>query len=488
LSPFNVRLALLGLLAAGGIAAPLGAQAQGRALDLPDVLQAALGAASIGTELARQSEQRAQGAVQSAEGAFDWSLSASAGGRLLPQTRTLNGFLLDQSDYKWNYLATVFGDRLLDSGVRIRTGITAVSNNGEDARRQLSPMTNRPQLLVDVPLNASLGEPAERLRLDAARKDLAGSERDTQLSQSAYLHQVASAYWKALAMQGRRDAARANREVIDEVAMRVARLAERGEMAPSESDQWRLRAGLRGLAHDRAVREFAGARSELAVLLKTEGERSWDGAEFAARFPDEAAPAQGADLEKLVRLALERRPEMQRQADKLGASQLRSRAAARDTEGRFAVVAGLDRLMLEYTTSLGDNRAGGARRQSEADVRSAELQLQELERSIRADVRQTLARVTASRDAVRTLRPVADQLAVSLEGARRQLAAGLIPPSSLAQAADSLLEARRELIDSQLQHAQALADLRLHTATLAAPGQSAQALAGALRRIPDGAN
>jgi outer membrane protein TolC len=486
----TARLALLGLLAAGGVAAPLAAHSQGRALDLPDVLETAIGAAAIGPQLARQSEQRAQGVVQAAQGAFDWSLSASAGQRLLPQTKTLNGFLLDQSDYRWNYLATVFGDRLLESGVRIRAGITAVSNNGDDARRQLSPMANRPQFLVDVPLDGSFGEPAEMLRLEAARKDLAGSERDTQLSQSAYLHQVASAYWNSLALQRRRDAARSNREVIDEVAMRVARLAERGEMAQSDADQWRLRAGLRGLASDRAAREFSAARLELAVLLKAEGQPGWDDAEFSARFPDESAPAPGAapDLEKLVGLALERRPELRRQADRVRASQLRSRAAVRETEGRFALVAGFDRVMVEYSTTLGENRAGGVRRQSDAEARSAELQLQELERTVRSDLRQVLARLAASRDAVRLLRPVADQLAASLEGTRRQVTAGLAPAGSLAQTADSLLEARRELIDSQAQHAQAIADLRLHTATLDRPGQSAQALAGALRRVPDEVN
>jgi outer membrane protein TolC len=490
LSPFTARLALLGSLAAGGIAAPLTVHPQGRALDLPEVLASALGAPAIGTQLARQTEQRAEGVVQAAQGAFDWSLSASAGQRLLPQSRTLNGFLLDQSDYRWNYLATVFGDRLFESGVRIRAGITAVSNNGDDARRQLSPMANRPQFLVDVPLNSSLGEPAEMLRLEAARKDLAGSERDTQLSHGAYLHQVASAYWKALAQQRRRDAARSNREVIDEVAARVAQLAGRGETAQSEADQWRLRAGLRGLAVDRAAREFAAARLELAVLLKAEAERGWEGAEFSARFPDESAPVQGAapDLEKLVRLALERRPEVRRQADRVRASQLRSLAAVRETEGRVALVAGLDRVMVEYSKALGDNRASGARRQSEADTRSAELLLQDLERSIRSDLRQTLARLAAARDAARLLRPVADQLAGSLEGARRQVAAGLAPASALAQAADSLLEARRELVDAQAQQAQALADLRLHTATLAQPGQSAQALAGLLRRVPEEAN
>lgn len=454
------------------------------------MLETALGATAIGTQLARQSERRAHGVVQAAEGAFDWTVSTSAGQRLLPQNRTLNGFLLDQSDYRWSSVGTLAGDRLLNNGVRIKTGITMVANSGEDARRQLSPMANRPQFLVDVPLNASLGEPAELLRLEAARKDLAGSERDTRLSQSAYLHQVAGAFWKSLAQQRRRDAARSNREVMDEVALRVTRLAERGEIAQSDAEQWRLRAGLRGVAFDRAAREFAAARLELAVLLKTEGERGWNGAELAARFPDESAPMQGAapDLEKLVRLALDRRPEVQRQIDRVRASQLRSRAAMRETEGRLAFVAGLDRVMVEYSTSLGDNRASGVRRQSDADAKSAELLLQDLERTVRADLRQGLARLAASRDAVRLLRPVADQLAASLEGARRQVTAGLAPASSLAQAADSLLEARRELIDSQAQHALAIADLRLHTATLAQPGQSAQALAGLLRRAPDEAN
>ncbi len=480
------RRVLLGMLAAAVVAAPAAAQAQGRGLALAEVLETAFRSGAAGPQLARQAEERARGAVQSAQSAFDWTLTSGAGKRLVSQAGVLNGFLTDHSDERWPFIAQVYGDRLLESGLRLRTGITMVRDAGEDARRLLYPLANRPQFIVDVPLNASLGEPVEGLRLEAARRDLASFERGTQAAHGAYLHQVAVGYWKALALQQRRDAERAGMEVIDEVAMRVARLAEKGEAAPAEADQWRARAGLRRLAFERTQRDFAAARLELAALLKAESQAAWDNAEFAGPFPDEAAPpaASAQDLEKLARAALDRRPDVQRQLERVRAAQLRTRAAERETDSRVALVAGFDRLMLEYSTTLGDNRSSGLRRQFDAERESAETTLQELERNLRLDLRQGMARLAAARGAVRTLRPVVAQLATALEGTRRQVAAGLAPAGALAGASDSLLESRRELIEAQLQEAQAIADLRHQTAALAEAGQTPQMLAGLLRSAP----
>ena len=101
---------------------------------------------------------------------------------------------------------------------------------------------------------------------------------------------------------------------------------------------------------------------------------------------------------------------------------------------------------------------------------------------MRVGLRQSLARLAAARSAIDTLQPAVDRLVRALDGARKQVAAGLVPPGALAQASEVLYQARYELVDAQLQHAQAIADLCQQTAAIALPGQTSQMLAMTLRR------
>jgi len=479
------RRLLLGFLAAA-IVGPCAAQSHGRGVGMAEVLEAAFRSGAAGPALARQSEERARGAVQSAESAFDWLITSGAGGRLAQQAGVLNGFLQDRTEESFPFIAQIYGDRLLESGLRLRAGVTMVTNAAEDTKRLLYPLANRPNILVDVPLNGSLGEPAEALRLEAARRDLSSFESGTQTAHGDYLHQVARAYWRALALQQRRGAERAGAESIDEVAMRVARLAEKGEAAAADAEQWRARAGLRRLALDRAQRDFAAARLVLAALLKAETQAAWDNAELADSFPAATRGVPTAqELEALARAALERRPDVKGQMARVQAAQLRTRAAERESDSRFALVAGLDRVMLEYSRPLGENRSSGLRRQYDADRESAQTTLQELERNLRLELRQAATRLASARAAIVALHPVVEQLSGALEGVRRQVTAGLAPPGAIAGAADSLLEARHELTEAQLLQALAIADLRHQTASLADPGQTGPMLAALLRTVPE---
>ena len=106
--------------------------------------------------------------------------------------------------------------------------------------------------------------------------------------------------------------------------------------------------------------------------------------------------------------------------------------ALRNADSRVAVVAGFDRVLLEWSKTLGDNHSGGLRRQYYADAASAETALQEIERSLRVGLRQSIARLSVARSAIGTLQPAVERLVRALDGARKQVAAGLVPPSALA--------------------------------------------------------
>ncbi|MEW6691011.1 MAG: TolC family protein, partial [Pseudomonadota bacterium] len=456
-----------------------------RKTGLQQILESAMGAEAAGPLLSRHARERAQGALQVAESAFDWSISAAAGKRRIAQAGTSMGFLTTETEFDTPFVATVFGERLLQSGVRMRAGVFLASDLRQDARRALNPLVNRPQLTFDIPVTGALGEPAEALRLEAARNDVVAADFDTRIARAAYLHRVAAGFWKMLAAQRRVQADRSLRDTTAEVASQLGRLAERGEAAAAEAAQWRARTQLREIGLQKATLEVATLRRELLSLLRLEQRPEWQGLDLAAEFPDEGAQPVGlAHAAPLVERALQLRPDYLRLKEQVNAAQLRARAADRESADRLALVAGLDRLMLEWSTVLGGNRNSGLRRQHEQDAEIARLNLQELRRAIGVEIEQHLARLAAAAQAARALRPVTAQMARHVDGVRRQVAAGLSPASALAESAEALAQALKERIEAQAQHAQAIADLRLALAELSDPGIGAATLAEMLRRAP----
>jgi G:T/U-mismatch repair DNA glycosylase len=476
------------LLLACGLAAPCAGFAQGARADLRQVLESALSAEAIGPRLAQQASESAAGMVQSAEGAFDWSIAAAAGVRRIAQTGVSpQGFLTDEILDRMPFVTTLFGQRLLENGIKVNTGVLLVNETSGEARRNLNPLANRPQLTFDIPMNSSLGAPPEALRLEAARSELTSATHVERSARAAFLHRVATSFWKMLGAQGRRDAERAQRDVNLEVAAFMAKLSERGEVAAAESAQWRSRAQLRQLAERRAQVDLDASRGDLLALLRLEGQPRWRQLELAGDFPDEAAQAAApVEPEPLIRMALERRPDHLRLQERVRAADLRTQAVDRENADRVAVVAGLDRVMFEYSTSLGGNRSTGLRRQGEQEAASARANLEDLRRIIAVEINQALIRYAGAGDAVRSLREVAGQLRENFENVRRQVGAGLVRSIELAAAADTLAQASRDLVDARVQYAQAIADLRLATADLSDSGAGAAALASLLRRAPGG--
>jgi outer membrane protein TolC len=140
--------------------------------------------------------------------------------------------------------------------------------------------------------------------------------------------------------------------------------------------------------------------------------------------------------------------------------------------------------MFEWQTSLGGSKSGGLRRVQETEAASARSSLEDLKRLIAVEIRQALIRYAGAVEAVRMLREVAAHSRENIEGVRRQVVAGLAHAIAFATAADTLAEASRELVAAQVQHAQAIAELRLAISDLSDPATDAATLASLLRRAP----
>jgi len=458
-----------------------GNAAEGPRLTLPDVARLALATAGQGAlARARFAEQRAQSAVHLAQGAFDWNVDVTGGYRRVALSGSSGGFLTTDIRFA-NILATsVTAAKLLDNGIRIRPGL--VMSNGDDQSRLASEMLrSQPLLQVEVPVDGSWGQPLEALRLNAARSELAATRLDGQHARQLYLSQVMKSAWALLATQQKYAATLSQAAVAEEIAARMLRLTAAREVSQMASDDVLARAQLRRNAVDQAALELSAARLDLALLLRTD-EASVVGLD--ASFP---APAQGLDDARLTRLvdeALSRRLDLQGESQRIESAHQRARIAQQEVDSRLTLQAGHDRLLLNWSKPLGENRDLGAREQALAEVGQASLQSEDLRRHIEVEVRMAHKRLLSSSQTIERMRPVVEKLRDRFGLVRQLVDQGQQPPPALLDAADQLSNAQRQLADLELLHAETLADLHLATASISNEMTEPAMLARAFSSLP----
>ncbi len=461
--------------------ADLAQAADGALLTLPEVMRMALLAGPEGNlARARLTEQRAQSAVHTAQGAFDWNAEANGGYRRLQTTRNTGGFVTTELEPVDVLTASVGAEKLFDNGVRVRPGLI-VSRGAEQSQLASALLRSQPLLQVDVPVDAGFGEPVEALRLSSARSDLAASHLDSRHGRQIYLNRVVKAAWELLAVQQKYRATLAQAAVAEEIAGRVLRLMAAREISRMAAEDVLARAELRRNAVDQAALDLGSARLDLALLLRTDESAV---AGIDASFPKPAAALGEAWLLGQLADATARRLDLQGETLRIESARQRARAVRREADSRVVVQAGVDRLLLSWTKPLGENRDLGAGLLGVADVGLATLQVDELRRRIEVEVRMAGKRLLGAAQTIERTRAVVETFRVRLGLARQLVDQGQQPPSALLDAADQLGNAQRQLSDLERLYAEALADLHLATASILDEMDEPALLASAFTRLP----
>ena len=172
-----------------------------------------------------------------------------------------------------------------------------------------------------VRLFAHLGDAVYELL--AARQRVANRRSDAQAVQNQVLLEVAVAYLELIGAEGRLDVLRRAETDVDEIARVTAEFAKTGQGAPSDAN----RAGANAELIRRQLRQAEGtvavASARLARLLNLDQSirlRSPGGPVESFRLAPE-----GADLESLLPLAVQARPELAARAAAIQEAQVRIR-------------------------------------------------------------------------------------------------------------------------------------------------------------------
>ena len=413
---------------------------------------------------ARFAFDQATGAVRLAEGAFDWSAGGSAGVVRIFQPGVSGGFLTADSQRFDVPTSMLYAERQFENGIRLRPGYL-FTHELQDFRSELARLNSRPIVTLEIPLDRGLGQPADALRVSAARSDLAAASTNRVLARQLHLHAVVTTFWRVAAAQRRATIDRSLAMDLAAVASRMGRLAASGEVAAATAAELRARASLAEAFAERGAVELVAARLELARLLALPVGQLTD---VEADFPEAvvAGAPDGPGVDLLLDEALSRRPELKAQSDRVQAARLRGKIRERDAESKLSFTLGQDRVMLNYYTPLGDTRGSGARQASAADVGAAELALEDSRQRVRAETRLAFERLGAAQRTVPRAAAAAQSLRERVAMVGMMVDRGRQRPDALADASEQFASASRQWLDARLLYALALADLRLAAAAI----------------------
>ncbi len=424
---------------------------------------------------ARYAYEQASGAVRRAESAFQWSAGASAGVIRVYQPGISGGFLTSDTQRFDVPTTTVYAERQFENGIKLRPGYL-VAQDQQSFRPDIARLNNRPLLEMEIPLDRRFGESPDALRLSAARSEMSAASTGRGLARQAYLHAVVASVWRVLAAQRRTSIGRALAGQIGSVAQRVTRLAASGEVAAAAAAELRARASLAEALAERGGIELLSSRMELARLLAVPLEAL---PPIEAEFPDAsgAAALDARELNALVEEALARRPDLKAQSERVAAARLRGRIRERDAESKLSLSVGQDRLMLNWSTPIGDTRGSGARQESLAELGAAEVALEDSRQRVRAETHVAFERLATAQRTVPRTAAAAQSLRESVALVGAAVDKGRQAPGAMADVAEQFASASRQSLDTRLMYALALADLRLATGAIPEEVADPEALA-----------
>lgn len=451
-----LRSALLALaVAAGG-----GVHAQTVTLDWV-ARMAAQFADERGAAQARLAERGAAGALQAAQGVFDWQAGGSAGVRRGPEYLSAGGFLTTATEDRTTVAGAVHVERLFESGIRIQPGV-ATSRGEAGTTRLLGRSNTQAMLQLDIPLDRSLGSPPEKLRLEQARIEWQQAGREVERARQAHVHQALRVALALLAAQEQHELAR---EALTEAVAAhevVSRLVQRGEMAQSALVQASARKAMRETEVERLKARERALGRELSAAVQARSAGGPQALRILGPWP--VMPRMGS-LEGLEQRARDSRPELARARHEVEAAQVKARLADVQGGSRLNLSVRQDGAQISWAVPLGAGRSAGLKQQATAAVDAATDRQIEAEAAILRELRDAWDRAHSAQADVARLAPVRDDLG----RLKRSLAgSGAAQMAQSTEVEEQYLRVAQQLSERQWQLATALNDLAHLTGQLPA--------------------
>jgi outer membrane protein TolC len=463
-----------------------GASARAADLKLEDVVSAAM-TQSTAVQRADAKTKQAEGQLQQAEGAFDWTVSGKTGWQRLYLPKIRNGFFTNETEVTSAIPIEAGIAKKFENGISIQPGVTFYANTAASEAQTFGLTTPRPHFNVTVPLwQNSGGDSPLAAKAHAAAKSLQGSRFENDYARGLAVHDAVQIYWRCLALREQtRIARKAEDESLDYDAL-LKRQTEQGQLEPAELDR---------ATADQAVRHVEVTKSRIAEQscgrqLRQAMGSSADGTPpaVAGEFPDMDALAgevSHLNAQAMTDLALRNRLDLQALAQYAGAATDQVRGAHSGEGPQVDLSLDTDGVFLNLSKSIEGNVENGTLAAAQAQETIARLNLKDAEEQVRRDIADQVQALKAALTDWKNLSHSAELLKGVVASARKRAAAGFLPRSAQRDTETDLAQTRQAVVDAQLRFSAALAALRLSTGTIEArPGAPTATLAQLFRTLP----
>lgn len=471
------RLLLLApLLAAWGDAvAQTAMQPAGQPMRLEDAIRVGLGG---GPALQREDERvnRAAARLQQAQGAFDWQALADTGWERLYVPQSRGGFLTESTETIDAWRTTVGIGRKFRNGIEIKPGVTIYAETGgASAGQTLGQTRTRPTIGLTVPLLRGLGESGTGSPEQAAQEAVNAAQSTRNFAAQKAVHDMVQSYWHCLAATRHVELLSVSEQNARDYMEWLRRLADTGQIERTVLQRAEASHAMRHVEIGKAEEALRGCRRSLALVA---GGAPTPVGEFPAI--ESAGPAVDQLTESgLLELALAQREDLQALDRMIVAERARLRGAQDGSWPKLELYADVNRGGLRYTQSLGRNLEKGQMAEASAAESEARLNRQQAETQIKSELQDALGQLAQARSIWFTLAGSIRLLDQVLADTRRRVAAGTTDRKEYRDIQDQATQARRQMIDANLQFASALAALRLATGTITTGNQASSSdLAG----------
>ncbi len=428
---------------------------------------------------------QAQGQLQQAEGAFDWTVSGRTGWQRLYLPRIRNGVFTNETDITSAIPIEASLTKKFSNGITIGPGVTFYANTAASNAQTFGLTTPRPHFNVTVPLWQGSGSnsPAAA-KANAAEKALLASRFQGEFTRSLAVHDAVQVYWRCIALRDQTAIARAAEDNSLDYDALLQKQAKNGQLEPAELDRATANQALRHvevtkgeLAEQACGRQLAQAMGANGAAPAVEG-----------AFPDlDALAGEVKHLNEaaMTDLALRNRRDLQALAQYAAAAGDQVKGAESGLGPQVDVSLDTDGVFLNLSKSIEGNVENGALQAAHGAETTARLNQRQAEGQLRRDVTDQVQALKAALADFQALSRSETLMEGAVASARKRAAAGFIPRTAQNDVEGELAQMRQAVVDAKLRFCAALAALRLSTGTIEArPGAPATTLATLFRSLP----
>lgn len=454
---------------------------------LEDVVSAAM-TQSTAVQRADAKTKQAEGQLQQAEGAFDWTVSGKAGWQRLYLPKIRNGVFTNETETTSAIPIDAGISKKFENGITIQPGFTFYANTQASDAQTFGLTTPRPHFNVTVPLwQNSGGNSPLAAKAHAAAKALQGSRFENDYARGLAVHDAVQVYWRCLALREQTHIAQAAEEDSLDYDALLKRQTEQGQLEPAELDR---------ATADQAVKHVEVTKSQIAEQSCGRQLQQVMGSPVGTTIPPSvtgAFPDMNAMSDDVTHLneaamtdlALRNRLDLQALSQYAGAATDQVKGAHSAEGPQVDLSLDTDGVFVNLSKSIEGNLENGTVAAAQAQETIARLNLKDAEEQVRRDVADQVQAMKAALTDWKNLSHSADLMEGVVTSARKRAAAGFLPRSAQSDAETDLAQTRQAVVDAELRFCAALTALRLTTGTIAAqPGAPAGSLALLFRTVP----